>query len=74
MMLVCILFGYLYIPYNVASLSCVFATYERWKCALLSKKMEQLFTIGCAREVEEPITILGTIIAWEFLNCCRLSH
>jgi hypothetical protein len=44
------------------------------KHALLSEKVKRLFTIGCAWEVEESLTTLGTIVAWEFLNCCRPSN
>jgi hypothetical protein len=32
----------------------------------LSEKVKWLFTMGCAYEVEEPLTTLGTIIAWDF--------
>jgi hypothetical protein len=37
-------------------------------------KIKRLFTMGYAWEVEESLTTLGTIVAWEFLNCCRHSH
>jgi hypothetical protein len=40
----------------------------------LSEKLKWLFTLGCAYEVEESLTTLGTIIAWDFFNCCRLPN
>jgi hypothetical protein len=30
-------------------------------------KMKRLFTMGCAWEVDESLTTLGTIIAWDFV-------
>jgi hypothetical protein len=40
----------------------------------LSEKLKWLFTMGCAYEVEESLTTLDTIIAWDFFNCCRLPN
>jgi hypothetical protein len=45
-----------------------YASLLHMKRALLSEKIKRLFTMGCAWEVEESLTTLGTIVALKFLN------